>query len=269
MRGFDTPTDASHIAQRAKADGYDYIARYYSFNPRKNLTPSEVRVLSDAGLAILSIWEAAGDKYVSFTADNGHREGAEALRLAQEVGQPNGSAIYFAVDLDATEEQVADGITAYFRAVNEVVGTAYKVGAYGSGAVLRELDDLIHYRMLACSSAWRGTRGYRGADIKQSLPITLFGIPADAEVSVREHDSADDIGAWQLAALEDQQPTLRRGDDRPAVERLQERLTALGYPLKVDGNFGPGTDRAVRKFQREHGLHADGIVGHDTWVALG
>src|SRR5262249_21338521 len=50
-----------------------------------------------------------------------------------------------------------------------------------------------------------------------------------------------------------------RGDD---VLALQARLNILGFDAgRADGIFGERTDRAVRDFQRNVGLLADGIVG--------
>ena len=39
--------------------------------------------------------------------------------------------------------------------------------------------------------------------------------------------------------------------------------------ITVDGDFGPKTEEAVKKFQKEHGLTQDGICGPKTWEALG
>jgi peptidoglycan hydrolase-like protein with peptidoglycan-binding domain len=47
------------------------------------------------------------------------------------------------------------------------------------------------------------------------------------------------------------------------------RLAQRHLDVAVDGVFGPGTFRAVKRFQRAHGMTADGIVGPATWVALG
>lgn len=64
-------------------------------------------------------------------------------------------------------------------------------------------------------------------------------------------------------------PFLRIGSTGESVEMLQETLSALGYyAARVDGIFGPITDKAVRAFQTASGLVPDGIVGPLTWAAL-
>jgi putative chitinase len=62
---------------------------------------------------------------------------------------------------------------------------------------------------------------------------------------------------------------LKRNDVGAAVEALQRALVGAGYKISIDGNFGQGTQAAVQKFQREKGLHADGVAGPKTLAALG
>jgi putative chitinase len=64
-------------------------------------------------------------------------------------------------------------------------------------------------------------------------------------------------------------PVLHRGAVSDAVAILQRRLSVAGYPLPLDGDFGPGTDLAVKHFQTAQGLQCDGIVGAATWTRLG
>jgi len=64
-------------------------------------------------------------------------------------------------------------------------------------------------------------------------------------------------------------PMLKRGSSGPAVLALQQRLKDLGFdPNGVDGNFGPGTEAAVRAFQQAKSLGVDGKVGPNTSAAL-
>jgi putative chitinase len=48
-----------------------------------------------------------------------------------------------------------------------------------------------------------------------------------------------------------------KGDD---VKKLQEKLG-----LAADGAFGPGTEKAIKKWQIDHDLTPDGLVGEGTW----
>ena len=57
--------------------------------------------------------------------------------------------------------------------------------------------------------------------------------------------------------------TLKRGSRGEDVRVLQRALH-----LADDGIFGKVTEDAVKTFQREHGLTADGIVGAKTWAAI-
>jgi lysozyme family protein/peptidoglycan hydrolase-like protein with peptidoglycan-binding domain len=61
---------------------------------------------------------------------------------------------------------------------------------------------------------------------------------------------------------------LRRGSRGLAVRALQEKLAAAGIQVGVDGDFGPGTHRAVVAFQQRTGLATDGVVGAGTAAAL-
>lgn len=59
--------------------------------------------------------------------------------------------------------------------------------------------------------------------------------------------------------------TVRRGAKGNITKLIQERLNSVGFHISVDGIFGGGTEDAVKVFQRNRGLSADGIVGRNTW----
>jgi N-acetylmuramoyl-L-alanine amidase len=63
---------------------------------------------------------------------------------------------------------------------------------------------------------------------------------------------------------------LRRGNRGEAVRDLQRRLGTSGLGSAPDdtGEFGEGTERAVRAFQTQRSLRVDGIVGRQTWSSL-
>lgn len=78
-------------------------------------------------------------------------------------------------------------------------------------------------------------------------------------------------GGGETVPEEPKKKTLRKGDKGEDVKELQKELINLGYPLPkygADGDFGKETETAVKAFQTDNGLKADGVVGEKTYAAL-
>lgn len=64
-------------------------------------------------------------------------------------------------------------------------------------------------------------------------------------------------------------PSYQLGSKGKEVTRVQARLKELGfYTGPLDGDFGGGTESAVKSFQKAESLTVDGMVGPRTWAAL-
>jgi peptidoglycan hydrolase-like protein with peptidoglycan-binding domain len=62
---------------------------------------------------------------------------------------------------------------------------------------------------------------------------------------------------------------LRRGAGiRPQPPSADVRTLQTLLGITADGQFGGGTEAAVKAFQARRSLTADGIVGPNTWAAL-
>src|SRR6266542_5506408 len=76
---------------------------------------------------------------------------------------------------------------------------------------------------------------------------------------------------WQALPRDPNTPTLSRGASGDAVTGLQKGLKTYSTPATdpgaVDGDFGPKTEAAVKAYQQDRGVQADGIVGDQTWWA--
>ena len=86
---------------------------------------------------------------------------------------------------------------------------------------------------------------------------THWGVPACVDGTITPSDPV--------------KPTLRRGDKGAWVTLAQTELINKGYSCGstgADGDFGKNTEAAVRRFQNDHRLTADGVIGQKTWNAL-
>ncbi len=76
--------------------------------------------------------------------------------------------------------------------------------------------------------------------------------------------------ALSAAAFEAEAKNIVKGDTKENIRIVQQRLKDLGYYKSVvDGIWGTKTRTAVKTFQKNKGLVADGIVGAKTEKALG
>lgn len=64
--------------------------------------------------------------------------------------------------------------------------------------------------------------------------------------------------------------TLQKGSNGEKVRILQNKLIALGFVEcgTPDGGFGDKTELAVKNFQKNYGITADGVVGSETETAI-
>lgn len=106
---------------------------------------------------------------------------------------------------------------------------------------------------------------------------TRFNTTVDAILRVNPGINPNNLQVGQVICIpsttpppSQQCPTLSMGSRGPSVTELQRLLMAHGFnPGPIDGIFGSQTHAAVVAFQRSRGLVPDGIVGVQTWTALG
>ncbi len=253
--GFDAAQDCTRIVPLATTAGVAWIARYLSFNPSKNLSRSEADAILAAGMDIVSIWQNRGRLPSDFTPQKAFRDATEARALAQAVGQPPMTAIFFAVDFDASISEIITGVIPYFRTANEVLAGSYRVGVYGSGLVCSRLDaeNLVLYDWLAGAMGWQGSRAYANAhltEIEQGKETDPWGFGFNIDTNTAP--AGRDFGSWHpqvgvppVPALDVIEQILEYGNFRAGVQAYQQPRG-----LVPDGQIGPRTLRAIGEDMR-------------------
>jgi Domain of unknown function (DUF1906). len=178
--------------------------------PEKRLQLSEAREIAKVGLKLGVVYQDADNELRLFTRERGITNGCYAHNYAAEqIGQPAGSTIYFAVDFDLDNEaDIKGAIAEYFRGVRqgfeEAAGgrTLYDIGIYGSGRscrVIRANLDFVKYSWLALATRWWEYNTYLDWNIKQfKATDNLCGLPANVWQFV---EVKSEFGQFQLETV--------------------------------------------------------------------
>ncbi|MGC2412927.1 MAG: glycoside hydrolase domain-containing protein [Stellaceae bacterium] len=198
-RGIDLPIDARDVSSELKGSRLDFVARYYRDPASRwpTLSAEEARVVSAAGLSLVAVWESHSHKRNYFSYASGYDDALASYRQAKAIGQPPGSAIYFAVDFNAQEPDVRGPVDRYFRGVAAGLAAAggrvpqYRVGVYGSGAVCNYLKRarLAEYAWLSNSRAWSGYNSFADWNIRQSGRSLSLSFDHDSNEARGEYGS--------------------------------------------------------------------------------
>lgn len=192
QNGLDTAANCSSIANDIRNAGYTFVGRYLTKNTAswKLLKRPEAEALHKAGLKIFSFYQDAHTSDDAFSYCIGYKDAGYALQRAGQAGQPSGSAIYFAVDYDASANSVKTRIIPFFEGVRDrLAGTGYKIGVYGSGAVcqaIKQDNNLAVYSCLAKSTGYRGSAEYKKNkkyDLLQGEYVMVSGVQFDLQTS--------------------------------------------------------------------------------------
>ena len=174
--GMDACLDCAPFARGIAAAGMKFVGRYYSRFAAKALTRAEALALTQANLQLAAVYQDANDDIRYFSAALGQQCAARALAQAAAVGQPAGSAIYFAADFDPTPAQLSGPMMDHFRAVARAFAaapTGYLVGIYGSGLACRTMREagLAAFTWLSGSTGYRESESFREqANLVQIAP---------------------------------------------------------------------------------------------------
>lgn len=191
--GIDCATPLTHATARMLAAAGNRFAARYLVPPTyawKRLTRSEAEAISKAGMQIVSVFETSANRPAGGAA-SGRADGAAAYREALEIGQPIGSAIYYAVDYDAAPQDY-EAIEAYLlAAASQTPG--YAAGVYGSFAVVEEMA-----KRRACVHFWQT---YAWSHGKRSDHANLYQHRNNVQVAgilVDLNESFGNEGGWSL-----------------------------------------------------------------------
>jgi putative chitinase len=163
--------------------------------------------------------------------------------LKQLTGRNNYTA--FAKSVDMTAEEAAEYVATFKGAIESACWfwDSRNLNNIADGDDVKAMTKKIN----------GGTIGLEDRQKRYLKAMEVLGMSAE------ELDGEDD----DVQEIVDDIGVLRKGAKGDGVKIMQ---TALG--INADGDFGPGTERALKAWQTANGLTADGVAGPATFAKL-
>ncbi len=171
-----------------KQAGYDFVCRYLSHSPGKNITIAEYNQFKEANLDVVLVWETTARRCLA-----GHDAGVTDATAAQLQANLLGDwkVIYFACDDDFNQQQLQQ-IEEYFNGIQEVLEKS-QIGVYGGYSTVKYVldKDLAAYAWQ--TYAWSHGKWDSRAQLRQTniYGPKLAGVECDTDENVM-----DDFGQF-------------------------------------------------------------------------
>ena len=232
----NTQSDATHAC--FKANGIDFVCRYYDASggkSAKTLDKKEADALHAAGLQIFTVYETLGNHIEYFTREQGTFDGVIARAAAQAAGQPGQQPIFFAVDFETSDGDLAGPITEYFNGVYEAMAAVYPLGVYGSYrtcAFAQAHWPVVRHQWQ--TYAWSYGQKLAGIDVYQHLnDQTLCGVNVDFDEGF--------VSGWA-------------GEEAEMTEQQVRQIALAAVKDYLNNVYGPALEAELRQ------LHGDAVA---------
>jgi lysozyme len=259
------------------------LAKTYNINPPDKQPPDVAerrgsKHIDREGLKLLSTFErceltAYDDGGGVWTIGYGHT--GDEVYSGQTISQTQAEELLRG-DLEKFESYVEEAVEVQLNdsQFSALVCFCFNVGpgtdGFG-GSTLLKLVNEGNYREAANQFlVWNKVNGepWLGLTRRRLAERSLFlGNPWELFLTYEgtgEEVIGETITAAVSRTLKLTDPVMQ-GED---VRQVQAALKTAGIEIEPDGFFGNGTDRAVKQFQQQKGLTADGIVGAETQKQL-
>lgn len=199
----------------------------------KFLTTEELSNLFDAGMSVFPIYQDGGWYIDYFSAFQGASDANVAGQTARSLGIPVGTAIYFAVDLDIQDGDIAGTILPYFEAISSVIkGYGYQVGVYGTRNVCNRVVGAGYAHLAFVSDMSTGFSGNLGFPMPRQWAFDQF-----IEFTI---GSGDGAVAIDNNAVSGRDLGFNRFEDNK-LQEIRAKLMELGDILPILKNPAIGT----------------------------